>query len=134
LVSNESISMRVNNIDIYVNNLDMYINMKQNENENIINPMEQNPSWEAVILQSVKKFPTCYGTGRFITVFTRACNLFIFWARSVQSMTYHPLSWRSIFTFPHLHLCFEGACFFSVYSQNLACTSTLPHTCPAHLI
>jgi len=41
-----------------VKNIDIHTNMKQNENENIINPMEQNPSWEAIILQLVKKFPT----------------------------------------------------------------------------
>ena len=36
--------------------------------------------------QSVKKFPTIYETWRFITAFTTACHLLIFWATSVQSM------------------------------------------------
>ena len=35
--------------------------------------------------QIVKKFPTLYGTRRFITTFTDACHLSLSWARSIQS-------------------------------------------------
>jgi len=41
---------------------------------------------------SVKKFPTFYGTGRFITAFTSARHLCISWARSIQSIPPHPTS------------------------------------------
>jgi hypothetical protein len=48
--------------------------------------MEQSPSWEANRSSIVKKFPAFYGTRRFITAFTRACQLFLWWIRSVHSM------------------------------------------------
>ena len=46
--------------------------------------------------QLVKKFPTFYGTRRFITAFTSARHLSLSWARSIRSMHPHPTSWRSI--------------------------------------
>jgi hypothetical protein len=46
--------------------------------------------------QLAMKFPTFYGTQRFITAFTRARHLSLSWARSIQSITPHPTSWRSI--------------------------------------
>jgi hypothetical protein len=45
--------------------------------------------------QLVKKFPTFCETRRFITAFTRARDLSLFWARSIQIMP-HSTSWRSI--------------------------------------
>jgi hypothetical protein len=48
--------------------------------------MEQSPSWEANRSPIVKKFPAFYRTRRFITAFTRACHLFLWWVRSVHSM------------------------------------------------
>jgi len=44
--------------------------------------------------QAVKKFREFYGTRRFITAFTRAHQLSLFSARSIKSMSYHPISWR----------------------------------------
>jgi hypothetical protein len=46
--------------------------------------------------QLVKKFPTFYGTRKFITAFTSACHLSLSWARSSQSTPLDPTSWRSI--------------------------------------
>ena len=46
--------------------------------------MEQSPSWESNRL--VKKFPTFYGTRRFITAFTSAHHLSLSRARSIQSI------------------------------------------------
>jgi hypothetical protein len=37
--------------------------------------------------QLVKKFPTFYGTWRFITAFASACHLSLSWARSIQYMS-----------------------------------------------
>ena len=46
--------------------------------------------------QPIKNFPAFYGTRRFITAFTSARQLFLFWARSIQSLPHHFTSWRSI--------------------------------------
>jgi hypothetical protein len=47
-------------------------------------------------LQLVKKFPAFYGTRKFITAFTRACQLSLPWASSIQSIPPHHTSWRSV--------------------------------------
>jgi hypothetical protein len=39
----------------------------------------------------LKKFPAFYGTRRFITVFTTARHLSLFWARLIQSITPPPI-------------------------------------------
>ena len=44
----------------------------------------------------VKKFPACYGTRKFITAFTSARHLSLSCARSIQSVTPRPTSWRAI--------------------------------------
>ena len=46
--------------------------------------------------QLVKKFPAFYVTWMFITAFTSAHQLSLFWASSVESIPPHPTSWRSI--------------------------------------
>jgi hypothetical protein len=43
-----------------------------------------------------KKFPSFYGTRRFITAVTRACLLSLSWASSIQSIPPNATSWRSI--------------------------------------
>ena len=47
-------------------------------------------------LQPVKKFPAFYGTRRFIAAFTSSRQLSLSWASSIQSISPHPTSWRSI--------------------------------------
>jgi len=47
---------------------------------------DQSPSWETNRF-SVKKFPSFYGTRRFITAFTSARHLSLSLATSIQSMT-----------------------------------------------
>jgi len=65
--------------------------------------------WSRVLLeklngpQLVKKFPTFYGTRRFITAFVSAHHLFLSWASSIQSMPPHPTSWRSILILSSLY-------------------------------
>jgi len=49
--------------------------------------------------QLVKKFPTFYGTQRFIAAVTIACHLSLSEASSIQSTPPHPTSWRSILCF-----------------------------------
>ena len=46
--------------------------------------------------QLVEKFPSFYGTPRFITAFISARHLSLSWARWIQSMPPHLTSWRSI--------------------------------------
>ena len=46
--------------------------------------------------QLVKKFPAVYGTRRFITAFTSARHLSLFWDSSIQSIPLHTTSWSSI--------------------------------------
>jgi len=46
--------------------------------------------------QAVNKIPVFCGTRRFITAFTKARHLSLLWAKSIQSMPFHPISWRSV--------------------------------------
>jgi len=46
--------------------------------------------------QFVKKFPAFHGTQRFVTAFTSARHLSLYWATSIQSIPPQPTSWRSI--------------------------------------
>jgi hypothetical protein len=58
--------------------------------------------WNRVLIEKItgsqimKKFPAFYVTRSFITTFTSARQLSLSWARSVQSIPSHPISWRSI--------------------------------------
>ena len=58
--------------------------------------------WSCVLLEKltgfhlVKKFPTFYGTRRFITVLTSSRHLSLSWGSSIQSRPPHPTSCRSI--------------------------------------
>jgi hypothetical protein len=69
--------------------------------------------WKRVLLELiVKKFPAFYGTRRFITVFTTACNWSAFWARWLQSTTLHRISQSSIpLLSSNLRLGFSSALF-----------------------
>ena len=86
-------------------------------------------------LQLVKKFPAFYGTGRFITAVTRARHLPLSWARSIQSITPHPTSWRSILILPsQLRLGFpSGPLSFRFPTKTLYTPlfSPIRPTCPA---
>jgi len=85
--------------------------------------------------QLVKKFPAFYGTRRFITAFTSARHLSLFWARSIQSMPPQPNSWRSILILS-FHLCL--GLFHSGFTTKISYTplslSPKHATCPAQLI
>ena len=100
--------------------------------------------WSRVLLEKitgfklVKKFPTFYGTRRFITAFTSARHLSLSWARSIQSMPPHPTSWRSILILSsHLRLGLPSGIFPSGFPTKTLYTPLLAHiraTCPAHFI
>jgi len=89
-------------------------------------------SWSTVLekltcFQLVKKFLSFYGSWRFITTFTRAWHLSIFWARSIQSIPPHTASFRFILILSsHLHLGFQMVSFPQVSPQNAVCTPYTP--------
>jgi hypothetical protein len=89
-------------------------------------------------LQLVKKFPTFYGTRRFITAFTSARHISLFWATSIQSIPPHSVSWRSILILSyHLHLGLPNDLFPSGSPTKTLYTplpSPIRVTCLAHLI
>ena len=91
--------------------------------------------WSRILLekltgsQPVKKFPTFYGTRRFIIAFTCARHLSLPCASSIQSMPPHPTSWRYILILSsHLRLGLPGGLFPSVSHQNSVYASPLSHT------
>ena len=47
-------------------------------------------------LQPVKKFPAFHGTRRFITALTSVHHLSLSWASPIQSISPHPIYWRSV--------------------------------------
>ena len=88
--------------------------------------------------QLVKKFPTCYGTRKFIIAFTSARHLSLSWPRSIQSMPPHSTFWRSILMLSsHLRLDLPSDS-FPQDSPPKPCMHLSPPsiraTCPAYLI
>ena len=61
----------------------------------ITKSVEQIPSWEANRSSASPEIPHFYGTGRFITAFTRARHLSLFWTKAIHSMFLQPISWKS---------------------------------------
>jgi hypothetical protein len=101
--------------------------------------MQQSPSWEANRFAASQKLPTAfYGTRRFIAAFTSARHLSLYWASSIQSITPHPTSWKSILILSfHLRLGLYSGLFPSGFPTKTLYTplpSTNRPTCPAHLI
>jgi hypothetical protein len=95
--------------------------------------------WSSVLekltgLQLVTKFPTFYGTRKFITAFKSARHLSQSLASSVQSISPHPTSRRSILLLPsHLCLGLSSGLFpsgFLIKNLYTALPYTIRATCP----
>ena len=88
--------------------------------------------------QLVKKFPTFYGTRRFITAFTICRHLSLPWATLIQSIPSHPISWRyTLILSSHLCLGLPSGLFLSGFPTKPLYTpllSPIQATCSAHLI
>jgi hypothetical protein len=89
-------------------------------------------------LCSHKKFPTFYGTRRFITMFTIALPWLLFWSRSSQSISSHPISLTSVLILStHLPLGVPSEPFPSGFPTNVLYAflfSSIRAICPVHLI
>jgi hypothetical protein len=87
--------------------------------------------------QLVQKFPTFYETGRFITAYTSTRHPSLSRARSIQSMSPHPTSKRSILILsPHLHLGLQSSLFpsgFPTITLYTPLLSPIRATCSAYL-
>ena len=100
--------------------------------------------WSRVLLEKligfhlVKKFPSFYGTRRFITAFTSPHHLSLSWGGSIHSTSPNPTFWRSILILsPHLRLGFPSGLFPSGFPTKTLYTpliSPLRTTCHAHLV
>ena len=88
-------------------------------------------------LQPVKKFPTFYGTRRFITALTSARHLSLSWASSIQSIHPHSTSWISILIFSsYLLLGLPSGHFlsgFPIKTLYKPLLSPVRATCPTYL-
>jgi hypothetical protein len=88
--------------------------------------------------QPLKNFLAFYGTRRFITVFTRALHRSLSWSRSIQSVSYHPVSIRLFLILStHLRLVLPSVLFPSGFPNKVLCAFlfySLRATCSAYLI
>ena len=93
---------------------------------------------EKLTASQLVKFPTFYGTRKFITAFTTARHLSLSWASSIQSIPSHPTSWRLILLLSsRLRLGLPSGLFPSGSPTKTLYTpllSPIRATCPAHLI
>jgi len=90
-----------------------------------------------IVAHLVKKSPACYGSQRFITVYTRACHWSIPTTRCIQSTSSNPASLRSVLILSyHLRLGLPSGLFPSGFTtKTLYAFLIFPirATCPSHL-
>jgi hypothetical protein len=99
----------------------------------LTNFMELSPSYEAANYAATQNFPAFYGTGKFITVFTRALHQSLSWARSIQPIPSHPISLKYILILS-THLRLDLPLGFHTNILYAVFFSSLHATYPRHLI
>ena len=79
--------------------------------------------------QPVKKFPTFYGTWKYATAFTTACQPPLSWTGPMQPTTFHPTTWSSVLILSsYLQLDLTSGIFSSIFPSKLCIyLSCLPH-------
>jgi hypothetical protein len=90
-----------------------------------------------IVIQLVKKFPTLYGTWKFITVLARSRHLSLSWARCIQSTPSYHISLRAtLILLSYLSQDLPDGCIsFTFYNQNIVYIFHRSRaTCPAHII
>ena len=93
---------------------------------------------EKLAVSQLVIFPAFYRTRRFITAFTSAHHLCLSWASSIQSVSPHPNSWRSILNIivPSTPGSSEWSPSLTFSHQNPVYTFPRSHTCymphPSH--
>jgi hypothetical protein len=90
------------------------------------------------IVHLLKNFSVFYATRRFITVFTRAIHLSLFWASSIYSIPPYAISLRSILIlFTHLRLGLPSDLFISCFPTSILYASlviSMRAACPTSFI
>jgi hypothetical protein len=82
------------------------------------------------ILRLLKNFPAFYRTRRFIFVFTRTLHWSLSWAKSIQSITSHPISLRYVLILSTNHvLVFPVVSFLLAFPPISYTHSSSPHSC-----
>jgi hypothetical protein len=95
----------------------------------------QSTSWSSAlpkklpVVKLLKNFPAFYGTRSFITVFTSVLHCSLSWARSIQSISSHPISVHPILTLStYLRLGLPSG-FLWLSHQYPICIPLRPHSC-----
>jgi len=99
--------------------------------------MKQNSSLEANSSSDSQEIYKFCGTQIFTTTFTSTCHLSLSWARWIQSMPAHSISWISILIFSSLLYYLLNSPFPSGLSTNILhepLLSPIHATFPTHLI
>jgi hypothetical protein len=94
----------------------------------------QPPLWRVLLeklifVQLVKKFPSFYGTRRFITMFTRARHWSLSWVRWIQSTSSHPVSIYILIPSSHLRLGLQSCLFPSCLPTETLYAFFIPPAC-----
>ena len=98
---------------------------------NQLTPSSRAPLEKLTVSQPVKKFPTIYGTRKFIAAFTSSHHLSLSSASLIHYMSSHLTSSRSILILSsHLRLGLPSGLFpIGFPHQNPVNASSPPHTC-----